>query len=70
MQDDEINKRLANIPSGRLEYLRRWLLAHKAIRDGRWAAVKKWCELSGCPELYKSAKELHDKGIDLSGGFL
>lgn len=67
---DELGDRLKSMPAGQLEYFRRWLLCHKAIRDGRWAAVKKWAMLCNKIDLYESAKRLHDQGIDLSEGFI
>jgi hypothetical protein len=59
-----------NIPPGRLEYMRRWLLCHKAIREGRWDDVRKWAKLCDCWTLYESAWSLYNQGIDLSGGFI
>jgi hypothetical protein len=58
------------LPPGQFEYLRRWLLCHKAIREGRWDAVKKWAILCNNINLYECAKRLHDQGIDLSNGFI
>ena len=67
---DNLDDRLRSMPPGQLEYFRRWLLCHKAIRENRWDAVKKWAILCDKTDLYESAKRLHNQGIDLSGGFI
>ena len=67
---DGLPDHIKNLQAGQLEYLRRWLLCHKAIREGRWDAVKKWAILCSKEDLYNAARRLHDQGIDLSGGFI
>lgn len=68
--DEMIPEHIQNLPPGQLEYFRRWLLCHKAIQENRWAAVKKWAILCDKGYLYNVVKRLHDKGIDLSDGFI